>query len=91
MDGGKGLGEEDEPEVDDSMNGEEQLGDNGEQLNDSMDGEDELGYVNGVINSLIEGTVPSCNEYGLTVAEYDYLANLEVEEFTMNNITSIIF
>eukprot|EP00957_Ditylum_brightwellii_P142429 10851232-Ditylum_brightwellii.AAC.1 len=77
----------------------DKLRDDGEQFNDSMDGEGELGDANGIINSLMEGTVPSDDEIDLTVADYDnflqhatnYLANLEAEEFTMNNIASIIF
>eukprot|EP00957_Ditylum_brightwellii_P197750 15065370-Ditylum_brightwellii.AAC.1 len=81
------------------MGGEDKLRDDGEQLNDAMGGEGELGGVNGIINSLMEGAVSRDDEDDLTVAEYDHLlqhvnnysANLEVEEFTMNNITSIIF
>eukprot|EP00957_Ditylum_brightwellii_P080703 6137655-Ditylum_brightwellii.AAC.1 len=64
-----------------------------------MGGEGELGDVNGIFNSLMEGAASRDNEDDLTVAEYDnllqyvnnYSSNLEVEEFTMNNITSIIF
>ena len=76
------------------MDGEGKLVDDGKQLNDAMGGEGELGDVNGIINISMEGTVSSDNEDDLTVAEYDnllqhatnYLANLEAEEFMMNNI-----
>eukprot|EP00957_Ditylum_brightwellii_P132237 10083155-Ditylum_brightwellii.AAC.1 len=71
MDGEDELGEEDEPEANNSMDGEDKLGDDGEQLNNSMGGEGELGDVNGIINSLMEGTVSSDNEDDLTVVEND--------------------
>eukprot|EP00957_Ditylum_brightwellii_P170960 13012979-Ditylum_brightwellii.AAC.1 len=81
------------------MDGEDKLGDDGKQANDSMDGESELRDVNEIINSLMEGEVSRDDEDDLTVAKYDNLqqpvtnclANLEVEEFTMNNIASTIF
>eukprot|EP00957_Ditylum_brightwellii_P013635 1028305-Ditylum_brightwellii.AAC.1 len=53
------FGGEDEPEADNSMDGEGKLVDDGKQLNDAMGGEGELGDVNGIINILMEGTVES--------------------------------
>eukprot|EP00957_Ditylum_brightwellii_P064078 4861318-Ditylum_brightwellii.AAC.1 len=87
MDRDNELGQENEPEADNSMDGEDKLGDDGEQLNDLMGGEGELGDDTGIINSLMEGKVSGENEDDLTVGEYNtllqhminYLENLEVE------------